>query len=304
MEPAIERILTRVLGAAAGGAALSGATVTPLPGGITNRNYRVDAGGAVYVVRIGGENTALLGIDREREHACSAIAARLGVGAEVLGFLPDERALVTRFIAGQPVTGEDAARPGTLRRIVAAIRRYHQGPPFPGSFSPFAAVRDYAALAARHGVTFPPESAPAREVLDQIESALGKLAKPVPCHNDLLAANFLDDGAAIRILDWEYAAMGDPFFDLGNLAANLELKPEACGELLRLYSGGARPRALARRHRRRLASGKREGYWGLLQLGIARLEFDYAKYARDHLQRFLRNAAAPEVPRWLEEAAS
>lgn len=296
MDPAIERILPRVLGPAA-----AGAVVTPLPGGITNRNYRIQAGGEDLVLRIGGEGTHLLGIDRAREHAASAIAARLGVGAEVLAFFEEERALVTRFVEGSPLTRENAVRGDTLPRIVESICRYHEGPAFPGAFSPFESVRSYASLAEAHGVSFPPEAARAREALDRIERALGPPARPLPCHNDLLAANFLDDGKTISIIDWEYAGTGDPFFDLGNLAANLELGPAACEDLLRLYAGSARKEDLARLHLLRLSSDMRESYWGFLQVGISRIEFDYAKYARDHMERFLRNQASPDVPRWLEE---
>ena len=298
MDPAIGRILHRVLGPAA-----AGASVTPLPGGITNRNYRIRAGSDDLVLRIGGEGTELLGIDRAREHAASSIAAGLGVGAGVIAYFEEERALVTRFVAGSPLTRESAIRGDTLPRIVAAIRRYHDGPAFPGTFSPFESVRIYASLAERHGVTFPPEAARAREALDRIDSALGPPERILPCHNDLLPANFLDDGRSITIIDWEYAGMGDPFFDLGNLAANLELVPAACEELLRLYAVSAGKRDLARLHLLRLCSDMRESYWGFLQLGISRIEFDYAKYAREHLGRFLRNQASPDVPRWLAEAA-
>jgi len=300
IDPAIARILPRVLGPAATGAA-EGATVTPLPGGITNRNYRIRAGAEDLVLRIGGEGTELLGIDRAREHAASAIAAGLGVGAEVIAFLEEERALVTRFVAGSPLTREGAVRGDTLPRIVEAIRRYHDGPAFPGAFSPFESVRSHASLAEAHGVSFPPEAARAREALDRIEHALGMPARILPCHNDLLAANFLDDGRSITIIDWEYAGMGDPFFDLGNLAANLELDPAACEELLRLYAGSVNKRDLARLHLLRLSSDMRESYWGFLQMGISRIEFDYAKYAREHLERFLRNQASPDVTRWLTE---
>jgi thiamine kinase-like enzyme len=298
MDSEIERILEKLPGLDA-----KGAGVSLLVGGITNRNYLVEVPGQRVVVRIGGDQCHLLGIDRKNEHACSSIAARLGVGAEVLGFFEEERAMVTRFISGQTLSPELAARPENLRRILDAVRRYHGGPAFPGRFSPFETVRNYHSQARGRGVAFPPEVPRALDLLSKIEGALGPLTDLRPCHNDLLAANFIDDGAAVRIIDWEYAAMGDPFFDLGNLAANQGLDDAACRSVLRQYAGAVRPADLARLHLQRLASDMRESFWGFVQLGISKLDFDYGKYARDHLQRFLAGAAAADFPRWLAEAA-
>src|SRR2546422_6289721 len=176
MAPPIERILAQVPGWKP-----EGAVVTPLTAGMTNRNYRVELAGQSFVVRIGGEGTELLGIDRRHEHAAASIAARLGVGAEVVHFIEAESALVTRFLEGEPLTPESAARPETLERIVRCIRRYHEGPPFPGTFSPFATVRAYHALARKHGVRFPPEAGRALELLERIERALGPFTTSRPC---------------------------------------------------------------------------------------------------------------------------
>src|SRR6266705_3648085 len=132
MDQHIERILNQVPGWN-----VADAVVAPLVGGITNQNYRVDIGGETFVLRIGGKGTHLLGIDRGRESICTTIAAQVGVGAEVIHFLASEDVLVTRFIVGAAVSAETAAQPGTLWRIVDSMKRYHNGPDFPGSFSPF-----------------------------------------------------------------------------------------------------------------------------------------------------------------------
>src|SRR5207248_9412642 len=184
--------------------------VAPLLGGITNQNYRVDVAGETFVLRIGGKGTRLLGIDRGHEHACTAIAAQLGIGAEVIHFLASEDVLVTRFIVGSSISAETAAQPETLRRIVAAMRRYHEGPAFPGTFSPFETVRDYHKKALARGVVFPATLPQVYAWMEQIEEAIGPLARPKPCHNDLLASNFIDDGQRIWIPDWEYDAMRVP----------------------------------------------------------------------------------------------
>ena len=273
--------------------------VSPLVGGITNQNYRVDIGNESFVLRIGGKGTHLLGIDRGREHACTAIAAQLGVGAEVIYFLASEDVLITRFIVGEAISPTTAAQPDMLQRIVDAMRRYHAGPDFPGTFSPFTTVRTYFTLALKYGVTFPDTLPRVFALMEQIKSAIGAGDTTCPCHNDLLASNFLDDGQTIRILDWEYAGMGDLFFDLGNFAVNQELNEEQCSLLLRLYFGAVRPADLAHLHLMRLGSDLRESFWGFLQLGISDLDFDYRDYAQHHLDRFLHNAATPQFDRWL-----
>src|SRR2546425_235236 len=298
MNQQIERILNQVPG-------WSGveAVVTPLVGGITNQNYRVDIGEGTFVLRIGGKGTHLLGIDRGRERTCTAIAAQMGVGAEVVHFLTseNEEVLITRFIAGKSIAPETAAQPETLRRIVDSMHRYHGAPDFPGSFSPFETVRNYHKLALEYGVSFPDTLPQVFALMTQIEQAIGSLDQPKPCHNDLLASNFIDDGHTIRILDWEYAGMGDIFFDLGNFAVNQALHDEQCELLLRYYFGEVRPADLAHLHLMRLASDLRESFWGFLQMGISELDFDYREYAHHHLNRFLHNVATPQFSRWLRD---
>jgi thiamine kinase-like enzyme len=296
MDQRIERILEQIPG-------WSGKErlISPLTGGITNQNYRVDIAGETFVLRIGGKGTRLLGIDRGREHTCTAIAAQLGVGAEVIHFLPSEDALITRFIVGNGISPETAAQSETLMRIVASMKRYHQGPDFPGTFSPFETVRDYHQKALERGVTFPDSLPQVYALMAQIENAIGPLHNPRPCHNDLLASNFIDDGHQIWILDWEYAAMGDIFFDLGNFAVNQALNDQQCATLLRLYFGEVRPPDVAHLHLMRLGSDLRESFWGFLQLGVSELDFDYHEYAHYHLNRFLGNVATPEFTRWLRE---
>jgi thiamine kinase-like enzyme len=296
MDSHLERILSQVPGWNA-----ADAVVTPLIGGITNQNYRVDSGRESFVLRIGGKGTHLLGIDRQHESTCTAIAASLGVGAQVLHFLASEEVLITRFIAGSAVTPEIAAQPETLRRIVDAMKRYHAGPVFPGTFSPFETVRSYHRLALEYGVPFPDTLPRVFALMAQIEQALGHVTSLKPCHNDLLASNFIDDGRTIWILDWEYAAMGDIFFDLGNFSVNQSLNEEQCEMLLRYYFGDLRPVDLAHLHLMRLSSDLRESFWGFLQIGISELDFDYQEYAHHHLNRFLHNVETAPFEKWLRD---
>ncbi|MEX1169236.1 MAG: phosphotransferase [Chloroflexota bacterium] len=271
-------------------------TLTPISGGITNRNFRVDAAETTerWVLRLAGNDTHLLGISREVEHAATVAAAGVGVGPEVTAFIRPEGYLVTRFIDGTPVSDEAVRRPDTLRRVADSLRRIHDGPAIPGLFVPIRICEAYRALALERGVLIPSEYEPAAVVGRRIERAL--LADQIelrPCHNDLLNANFIDDGARIRIIDWEYAGMGDPFFDLGNFSINHELTEGQDRILLEAYDGEVRPSRLARLTLMRVVSDFREAMWGVLQQGISTLGVDFVGYASTRFKRLLANAAEP-----------
>jgi thiamine kinase-like enzyme len=285
-------------------------SLSPLSGGITNRNFLVEVGGRSdrYVIRLAGNDTHLLGISREVEHAATVAAAGVGVGPEVTAFIRPEGYLVTRFIEGSPVPDEVVHRPETIARVAASLRRIHDGPAIPGLFVPLRIVEAYRALALARGVRIPPEYDLASAIGRRIELAC--LANPVelrPCHNDLLNANFIDDGERIRIVDWEYAGMGDPFFDLGNFSINHDLSVDEDAQLLAAYDGpdhahdpGAR---LARLELMRVVSDFREAMWGVLQQAISSLDVDFVAYAGEHFERLLANATSPAFERALREAS-
>ena len=281
-------------------------TLTALSGGITNRNFRVDAAGTAdrWVIRLAGNDTHLLGISREVEHAATVAAAGVGVGPEVTAFIRPEGYLVTRFIIGSPVSDDEVHRPETLRRVADSLRRIHDGPAIPGLFVPLRIVEAYRALALARSVRITPEYEVAAATGRRIELAL--LSNPIelrPCHNDLLNANFIDDGARIRIIDWEYAGMGDAFFDLGNFSINHELTGDEDELLLAAYDGEIRRDRLARLTLMRIVSDFREAMWGVLQQGISTLDIDFVEYASSKFDRLLANAATPRFERSLREAA-
>jgi thiamine kinase-like enzyme len=282
-------------------------TFTPLSGGITNLNFLVDVDGSAdrFVVRLAGNDTHLLGISREVEHAATVAAAGVGVGPEVTAFLRAEGYLVTRFIEGRPVGDEAVHQPEMIRRVADSIRRFHGGPAIPGLFIPLRIAEAYRALAVARGVTIPAEFGGAQAIGRRIELAL--LSNPVelcPCHNDLLNANFIDDGQRIRIVDWEYAGMGDPFFDLGNFSANHGLSPDEDAVLLEAYDRvPPRRDRLARITLMRVVSDFREAMWGVLQQGISTLDVDFVAYAGRHFDRLLGAAGSLAFERALRETA-
>ena len=164
-------------------------------------------------------------------------------------------------------------------------------------------VEAYALTAMRHGGRLPAAHERAQAVAVTIERALSE-QPAVLCHNDLLNANFIDDGVSIRIVDWEYAGMGDRFFDFGNFAVNHQLTEDDEAALLMAYFGRVAAAQHARLRLMRLMSDYREAMWGVLQQAISELDFDFAGYAAKHFDRLLAGAADPHFPDWLEQAGA
>jgi thiamine kinase-like enzyme len=279
------------------------AEVEVLGGGITNHNFKVTLNGEAYVLRVGGKDTDLLGIDRFVEHGASRVAAELGIGPEIEAFLEPEGFLVTRFIDGRPIPPEEMRRPATIARAADTLRRIHDGPAIPGRFDSFRVVEAYCVTATAHGVRIPDAYQAAKEVADGIERARGQQPL-VPCHNDLLNANFIDDGERLRIVDWEYAGMGDRFFDLANFSINHEFDDAQNATLLEAYFGTVREEDFRSLRLMRFMSDFREAMWGVVQQGISELDFDFVGYADEHFERLRRTAADPAFRAALDALAA
>jgi len=270
----------------------------PLAGGRTNRNYRVRLGGRDCVVRLPGKDTDLLGIDREAERAAIAAAAALGIGPDLIAFEPERECLVTGFIDARPVPADELR--DRVPEVAAALRAIHGGPPLPATFSPFERTARYERTARERGGTIPAAYAEVRAAADSIAAVLQ--GEPAPCHNDLLTANFLDDGERLRILDWEYAGMGNRFFDLANFASHHDLGPDEEAALLAAYFGESTPGRLASLRLMRLMAAFWEGMWGVVQATCSELDHDFMGYADEHLAKVRVSLADPGFASWLEDA--
>ena len=277
-----------------------------LSGGITNRNYRVRAGDEDLVLRLPGRDTELLGIDRDAEREANAAAAAAGIAPEVVAFLEPGSCLVTRFVAGTAPDEGDLREPALLDEVVRALRAFHGGSPLRARFSPFALGPVYRAVALERGPALPAGVDAAAAIAAEVEPLLtGPEHEAVPCHNDLLPSNLLFDGDRVRIIDWEYAGMGDRYFDLA-CPVNNGFGPDDDARVLEAYfgEGGATPRRRARLALMRLMSDYREAMWGVVQAAMSDLDFDFLAYADRHFTRLRAAADGPEYAAWLRDAAT
>jgi hypothetical protein len=275
----------------------------PLSGGITNRNYRLSLGGRDCVLRLPGQDTELLGIDRAGERLAAKRAASLGIGPQALH--ADSDCLVTAFVPGLPVDPERLrADPAGLAR---ALRRFHDsGLELPSRFWVPDLLRVYAKLVSGRGGALPPAYARAQKLVDRIARVL-PLSEPVPCHNDLLPGNLIAADGELLLVDWEYAGLGHRYFDLGNLAVNNDFDEAAERQLLEGYfddPGGATDSRLSALRLFRLVSDAREAAWGVVQGMISALDFDFAAYADEHFERLDRAASDTRDLEELLNAAS
>jgi thiamine kinase-like enzyme len=282
-------------------------TVEQLRRGVTNRSFKVDFSGAYYVVQLAGPGSERLGIDREVECAANKRAGELEIAPTVAAMLHEPACLVTHFIDGRQPSAEELARPAELARVARALRAMHEsGERLAADFNPFRTIEAYTDGAAEAGVEIPGDRKARRGQLRKAEKALGarKRAEPAPCHNDLLTNNFMIDGDRLVISDWEYAGMGDPYFDLGNFAAGNELDAAAEESLLDAYFGEpptAQQRATLRLMR--FASDTREGMWGLFLSAISDRDIDFAGWGHRHLERAAAAAEDESFRTALKEAS-
>lgn len=296
-DPELRAVIRAVPGLA--GAAYSS---TPLGEATSNTNIRVDVRrGESFVVRFFGSSERLLGVDRETEVEAARAAAAAGVGPEVIAYIPEHGCLVTRYVPGTRVTSTDFGNPEVLAAAVGAIRAFHACPALGASFSVFRTTERYLRLAADRGVEIPKPFEEAREFAERIEIAVG--TRPVelqPCHNELMGENLLWGGNRIWIVDYEFAAMGDPWFDLGDLAAANELPLLTQERLLQLYLVKVTDADRARLALMTVMSDLREAAWALVQQAISPLSVDFADHAERSIERSLERARADRFDDWLE----
>jgi thiamine kinase-like enzyme len=279
----------------------SPALIEQLSGGITNSNYKVEAGDEAFVVRIAGERTELLGIDRESEVAAGRLAASLGIAPEVVFADLEGGVVVTRFIDGRAVAPDEVGHEPVLREMAAALKSIHHVGSVTAIFDTYRLVPAYHELAAAEGVRPPFDYGTMAGSLERI-SRVRPWRPSALCHNDLLNSNLIYDGT-VRIVDWEYAGMGDPFFDLGNLAVNHGFSADQDGALLGHYVGHVTESDLATLSLFKLVSEAREAMWGVMQMALSSLDVDFAAYAREHAEGFFGLLQRLDFDRALSEAA-
>jgi len=274
-----------------------------MPGGITNENFRVNTDGQSYFVSIPGASTEFLAVDRENKYYNSKIAAALGVGPRVLHYLPEHCVMVLEFIHGETMSPATMGGPGMPGRLAQVLQELHAGTRFLKDFNVFRLAEFYLDILAKHNWRAPEGYRRRMAVLDRMESAVSspEIAS-VPCTNDLVAENIIDDGQRLRLIDFDYSGNNDPCSELGNACQELQYSESQYAELCAAYFGKPRPHLLARMHIYAIMSDIIWTLWGFIQHKISQLELDFLSYADGRWERAQGLLDSDEFSGWLEDA--
>jgi thiamine kinase-like enzyme len=279
-------------------------TTTELSGGLTNTNYLVGVGEERYVVRVPGPSTELLAVDRANERHNAAAAATTGVSPRVVEVLEDVDVMVIEFVAGTTMSAEALRTPAQVRRIADSLRRLHAGPRFRQDFDMFRLTDFYLDVCADHGVRVPDGFGDHRGDVAAIERALAARPLPtVPCHNDLLAENYIDDGVQLWIVDFEYSGNNDPTFELGDTAQESAFDADLRAWLCEAYFGEATPTLLARMELQAVIADVGWTLWAAIQAKISSIDFDFWGWAEERWGRATASFGDPAFGTLLANAA-
>ena len=277
----------------------------PIAGGLTNRNFRVEVDGVPHFVRIPGTATELLAVDRANELANTRAAADAGVGARVLHHLPEWNVIVLEWLDARTMSNAAFQRAGEPTRIARSLRRLHAGPRFRDDFDMVALTARYLGVIDDRGFAVPAGYREHLDAVPRIGAALRARPLPtMPCHNDLLAENYLDGGERLWIVDYEYSGNNDPSFEVGNTAQELEFDEPRLRELVAAYFGDARPALMARCRLQMIMSDVGWTLWAAIQAEISPIDFDFWGWA---VQRWTRAEAmidGPDFEAWLIATAA
>jgi thiamine kinase-like enzyme len=276
-----------------------------LSGGLTNRNVKVITPDAVYVARCVDTSSNFLGIDRDAEYHNTKAAQQAGVGAPVIDYRPDLGILLLGYLNGETLCNEDFQRPGVVAKVAAGCRALHAGPRFRGRFDMFERQPRYLKTVRDNGFTIPLDYLDHADTFARIEKALTATDQTtVPCHNDLLAGNFLEDGERVWIIDYEYSGNNDPCFELGNIWSECGLSTDQLDELVTTYYGRTLRHKIARAHLQGIVAKYGWTLWGCIQSASSALEFDFWDWAMERYEAAVAEFNGPDLTRLLDDVSA
>ena len=277
-------------------------SIAPLSGGLTNTNYKITVDGKPHFVRVPGASTELLAIDRTNEYYNTKAASEAGVAPKVLYHLPEYNVMVIEFLDGKTMSKDSLNEAGMPARMAQAIKRLHSGPRFYSDFNMFRLTEYYLSLCRDRDIKIPDGYNERMDTVKRIEQAMNVRPLPtVPCNNDLLAENYIDDGDQLWLIDYEYSGNNDPTFELGNTCQEMQFNDEQIAEVCAAYFGQVKQNMIARMKLNMIMSDVGWGLWAAIQANISTIEFDFWGWAIERWGRAVQKMDSPEFPRWLED---
>lgn len=277
-------------------------SIQNLSGGLTNTNYKVVVDGAPYFIRVPGEGTELLAIDRRNEYHSSKAAAQAGVGPKVLYHLPEYNVMVLEFLNGKTMSKDSLNESGMPTRMAHSIKRLHAGERFLLDFNMFRLTEYYLSLCKERNIKIPDGYLERMKIVEEIERAMSvKPLATVPCNNDLLAENYIDDGKQLWLIDYEYSGNNDPTFELGNTCQEMQFNDEQIAEVCAAYFGEASADKIARMKLNMIMSDVGWGLWAAIQAKISAIDFDFWGWAIERWGRAQEKMDSNEFSMWMKD---
>lgn len=277
-------------------------SVQQLSGGLTNTNFKVEVDGTPFFVRVPGESTELLAIDRANEYHNTKAAGEVGVAPRILHHLPNYDVMVIEFLDGKTMSKDSLNEKGMPTRMAHAIKKLHAGPRFYSDFNMFRLTEYYLRLCRERDIKIPAGYTERMEMVKRIEGAMDVKPLPtVPCNNDLLAENYIDDGKQLWLIDYEYSGNNDPTFELGNTCQEMQFNDEQIAEICAAYFGAANPSTIARMKLNMIMSDVGWGLWAAIQANISSIDFDFWGWAIERWGRAEEKMDSNEFSKWLDQ---
>ena len=277
-------------------------SIQHLSGGLTNTNYKVSVDGTPYFIRVPGEGTELLAIDRKNEHHSARVAAKVGIGPKVLHHLPEYDVMVLEFLNGKTMSKDSLNESGMPTRMAQSIKRLHSGERLLLDFNMFRLTEYYLSLCKERNIKIPDGYLERMNLVNEIESAMAvKPLATVPCNNDLLAENYIDDGDQLWLIDYEYSGNNDPTFELGNTCQEMQFNDQQIAEVCAAYFGEASADKIARMKLNMIMSDVGWGLWAAIQANISTIEFDFWGWAIERWGRAEQKMDSAEFSVWMKD---
>ena len=277
-------------------------SIHPLSGGLTNSNFKVEVEATLYFVRVPGASTELLAVNRANEYHNSKAAHEAGVGPKVLYHLPEYSVMVLEFLNGQTMSKDSLSESGMPTRMAQAIKKLNAGPRFLLDFNMFRLTEYYLQICKEHEIKTPDGYLERMPIVEQIEKAMSVNPIPtVPCNNDLLAENYIDDGKQLWLIDYEYSGNNDPTFELGNTCQEMQFNDAQVNEICAAYFGETTKDKIARMKLNMIMSDVGWGLWAAIQAKISTIDFDFWGWAIERWSRAVEKMDSGEFGEWLRD---
>ncbi len=275
-------------------------SISPVYGGITNQNFKVIVDQKPYFVSLANNTLDLLGVNLRNKYFNNKVCENLGLSPKIFHFLEADGVLITEFFTLPTLSAESLLISEVQERLVIALEKLHNGPHFKGNFDIFNLIEHYLKIAKRNNIQLPLGFADSLTKVDTIRNALKPFRKElVPCHNDLIAENIMDDGHRVYLIDFDYSGQNDLYFELGNLCVEAKFNDIQSRKLLKAYFGRVNEEIESITYLNGMLSDIGWSLWSFIQTRISDIDFDFVTYGLNRWERVFKKIKTGEVEKYL-----